>query len=72
MKMLSREDVDRILNKGSNKRCATQLEIKMIQEASFEKARKKGVELIDLNQSDMDEILTQLGIPDVELISRNK
>lgn len=44
----------------------------MIQEASFEKARKKGVELIDLNQSDMDEILTQLGIPDVELISRNK
>ncbi|OJV64957.1 MAG: hypothetical protein BGO41_15330 [Clostridiales bacterium 38-18] len=66
-KYLTREDVDRILNVDRNKRCATQIEIKIIQNAINERATKKGVLPEDLDQKDMIEILKELGIPDVEI-----
>lgn len=66
-KYLTREDVDLILNVDRNKRCATQTEIKMLQKAIAERATKKGVLPDALNQNDMDEILNELGIPDVEV-----
>ena len=66
-KYLTREDVDLILNVDRNKRCATQTEIKILQTAIAERATKKGVLPDGLNQNDMDEILIELGIPDVEV-----
>ncbi len=68
-KFLTREDVDRILNVDRSKRCATQTEIKMIRNAINERATKKGILIEDLDQNDMDEILNELGIPDVEIIT---
>lgn len=66
-KFLSREDVDRILNVDRSKRCATQMEIKMLEKAISERAAKNGVFPDDLDQNDIDEILIDLGIPDVEI-----
>lgn len=68
-KFLTREDVDRILNVDRSKRCATQTEIIMIRNAINERATKKGILIEDLDQNDMDEILNELGIPDVEIIT---
>jgi hypothetical protein len=68
-KYLTREDVDRLLNVDRSKRCATQTEIKMIQNAINERAIKKGISIENFDQNDMDEILKELGIPDVEIIT---
>ena len=43
--------------------------IKMIRNAINERATKKGILIEDLDQNDMDEILNELGIPDVEIIT---